>query len=103
MPLVCSVSLVMVVSPQRGCASWTCEVLLLTFDELGEALPGAAVVQRQASFTFLLHAKAGRLDLREREAEVLVQVVQFVDEVANVSSQNLPKKGAVCVSLVDVS
>lgn len=69
-------------------------MLLLTFHELGEALPGAAVVQRQAGLTFLLHAEARRLNLREGEAEVLVQVVQLVDEVANVASQNLPEMEA---------
>lgn len=46
-------------------------------------------MQRQAGFTLLLHAEAGGLHLGEGEAEVLVQVVQLVDEVADVSPQDL--------------
>lgn len=63
----------------------------VTFDELGEALAGAAVVQREARLTLLLHAEARRLHLGEGEAEVLVQVVQLVDEVAHVPPQHLER------------
>lgn len=63
----------------------------VTFDELREALAGAAVVQREARLALLLHAEARRLHFGEGEAKVLVQVVQLVDEVAHVSPQNLKK------------
>lgn len=69
-----------------------------TFDELGKALPRAAVVQREASFALLLHAEAWRLHLGEGEAEVLVQVVQLIDEVAHVSPQNLDQHTPVFIS-----
>ena len=62
---------------------------VVTFDELGEALAGAAVVEGEAGLTLLLHAEAGWLHLGEGEAEVLVQVVQLVDEVTHVASQHL--------------
>lgn len=61
----------------------------VTFDELREALAGAAIVQREARLALLLHAEARRLHLGEGEAEVLVQVVQLVNEVAHISPQNL--------------
>lgn len=61
----------------------------VTFDELREALAGAAVVQCEAGLALLLHAEARRLHLGEGEAEVLVQVVQLVDEVAHISPQHL--------------
>lgn len=48
-------------------------------------------MQREACFTLLLHAEAWWLHLGEGEAEVLVQVVQLVDEVAHISTQNLEK------------
>lgn len=51
-------------------------------------------MQRQAGFAFLLYTEAGGLDLREGEAEVLVQVVQLVDEVTDVPSQNLAETEA---------
>lgn len=63
-----------------------------TFDKLGEALAGAAVVQRQACLTLLLHAEARRLHLGEGEAEVLVQVVQLIDEVTHISPQHLERR-----------
>lgn len=63
--------------------------LPVTFDELGEAFAGAPVVQREAGLTLLLHAEAGRLHLGEGEAEVLVQIVQLVDEVAHIPPQHL--------------
>lgn len=65
--------------------------LPVTFDKLSEAFACAAVVQREARFTLLLHAEARRLHLGEGEAEVLVQVVQLVDEVAHISTQHLEK------------
>lgn len=66
--------------------------LPVTFDELGETLAGAAVVQREAGLALLLHAEAGRLHLGEGKAEVLVQVVQLVDEVAHVAPQHLQRE-----------
>lgn len=63
--------------------------LPVTFDKLGEAFAGAAVVQREAGLALLLHAEAGWLHLGEGEAEVLVQVVQLVDEVAHITPQHL--------------
>jgi len=71
----------------------------VTFDELGEALAGAAVVQREARLALLLHAEARRLHFGEGEAKVLVQVVQLVDEVAQVSPQNLQKKQGGCCNI----
>lgn len=62
---------------------------LVTFDKLGEALAGAAVVQCEARLTFLLHAEAGRLHFGEGEAKVLVQVVQLIDEITHISPQHL--------------
>lgn len=61
----------------------------VTFDELSEALAGAAVVEREARLALLLHAEARRLHFGEGEAKVLVQVVQLIDEVAHISPQNL--------------
>lgn len=61
-------------------------VFPVTFDELGEAFAGAAVVQREAGLALLLHTETWRLDLGEGEAEVLVQVVQLVDEVTDISA-----------------
>lgn len=46
-------------------------------------------MQRQAGLALLLHAEARRLHLGEGEAEVLVQVVQLVDEVAHIPTQHL--------------
>lgn len=63
--------------------------LPVTFDKLGEAFAGASVVQREAGLTLLLHAEAGRLHLGKGEAEVLVQIVQLVDEVAHITPQHL--------------
>lgn len=62
---------------------------LFTFDKLSEALAGAAVVQREARLALLLHAETWRLHLWEGEAKVLVQVVQLIDEVTNISPQHL--------------
>lgn len=73
-------------------------LLPVTFDKLGKALPRAAVVQREAGLALLLHAEARRLHLGEGEAEVLVQVVQLVDEVAHVSPQNLDQHTPVFIS-----
>lgn len=67
-------------------------LVVVTFDELSKALSGAAIVQREARFALLLHAEAWRLNLGKREAEVLVQVVQLVDEVTHISPQYLEKK-----------
>lgn len=71
-----------------------------TFDELGEAFPGAAVVKRQAGLTFFLHAEAGRLDFGEGETEVLVQVIQLVDEISHVPAEHLRTKGPWSVFLL---
>lgn len=69
----------------------------LTFDKLCEALAGAAVVQSQAGLTLLLHAETRRLDFGEGEAKVLVEVIQFIDEVAYISSQHL---GELIISVI---
>lgn len=63
-----------------------------TFDELGETLAGAAVVQRQARLTLLLHAETWWLHLGEGKAKILVQVVQLIDEVTHISPQHLEMK-----------
>lgn len=62
---------------------------MLTFDELSKTLSGGAIMQRQTRLTFFFHTEAGWLHFGEREAEVLVQVIQLIDEVSHITTQHL--------------
>lgn len=46
-------------------------------------------MQRQTRLTFFFHTEAWRLHFGEREAEVLVQVIQFINEISYITSQHL--------------
>lgn len=69
---------------------------VFTFDKLGETFTRAAIVQRQACLTLLLYAEAGRLNFWEGEAEVLMQVIQLIDEVTDISPQHLKEMVRCC-------
>lgn len=46
-------------------------------------------MQCQTRLTFFFHTEAWRLHFGEREAEVLVQIIQFIDEVSYITTQHL--------------
>lgn len=46
-------------------------------------------MQCQTRLTLFFHTEAGWLHFGEREAEVLVQVIQLIDEVSYITTQHL--------------
>lgn len=62
---------------------------MVTFDKLSKTLSSGAIMQCQTRLTFFFHTEAWRLHFGEREAEVLVQIIQFIDEVSYITTQHL--------------
>lgn len=60
-----------------------------TFDKLCKLFSGWSIVQGKTSLTFFLHTETGRLDFWEGETKVLMQVIQFIDEITHIATQYL--------------